>query len=352
MQSIDLILDDYGLKVGKESERITVRRGDDVLTRIPARFLRSVLLSHRGISLSTDALELCADFFIPVALVDFTGSCVSIFGSPKYASCVATRRAQLLATSTEVGFEVARTLLLSKLRAQVRMLRYIRRFTADEAAFERHIDAISAAGVAARAMIPAPLDVARPTLLGHEGIAARSYWQAWSTTLGGAPFPGRKTRGAADLTNSMLNYGYAILRARVHQIVTLAGLDSYAGFLHADRPGRASMVLDLMEPYRVIVEDVVGGILRRSKLSVETGLHRGLRERIVAHVNQRLDAPATLGNRRARVAALMLQSTRALSCSLRERAPCPEPFRWNVRGPKHPSTFDDPLERLFSRRRR
>ena len=55
---------------------------------------------------------------------------------------------------------------------------------------------------------------------------------------------------AKDLFNAILNYGYGVLYAQIEQAIILAGLDPYAGFLHADRPGKPSLVLDLIEEFR------------------------------------------------------------------------------------------------------
>jgi CRISPR-associated protein Cas1 len=53
----------------------------------------------------------------------------------------------------------------------------------------------------------------------------------------------------------MLNYGYAVLESEAWRAIHYAGLDPYGGFLHVDRPGRPSMVLDLMEEFRQQVID-------------------------------------------------------------------------------------------------
>jgi len=54
----------------------------------------------------------------------------------------------------------------------------------------------------------------------------------------------------------MLNFGYqTILFPEVWKAVSYAGLDFYAGYLHADRPGKPSLVLDLMEEFRQQVVD-------------------------------------------------------------------------------------------------
>jgi CRISPR-associated protein Cas1 len=70
-------------------------------------------------------------------------------------------------------------------------------------------------------------------------------------------WPGREGRGAQDPLNSLLNYGYGILYGQVEQAIILAGLDPYAGFLHADRPGKPSLTLDLIEEFRQVAIDRV-----------------------------------------------------------------------------------------------
>ena len=91
-----------------------------------------------------------------------------------------------------------------------------------------------------------------------EAQAASLYWEMFSRLIpGGWGFPGRVKRGAGDPVNMMLNLGYGLLRARVHTAVFYAGLDPYAGYLHADRSGRESLTLDLMEEFRQVAVDRV-----------------------------------------------------------------------------------------------
>jgi len=51
-----------------------------------------------------------------------------------------------------------------------------------------------------------------------------------------ADFAGRRGRGASDLVNSLLNYGYGILYNRVLSAATRVGLDPFAAYVHTDRP--------------------------------------------------------------------------------------------------------------------
>ncbi|MER3513307.1 MAG: CRISPR-associated endonuclease Cas1, partial [Chloroflexota bacterium] len=60
------------------------------------------------------------------------------------------------------------------------------------------------------------------------------------------------------------NYGYGILYGQVERALVLAGLDPYAGFIHVDRPGKPSLVLDLIEEFRqAVVDRTVLGLVNK-----------------------------------------------------------------------------------------
>lgn len=87
-----------------------------------------------------------------------------------------------------------------------------------------------------------------------EGQAARVYWRA----MFGADF--RRDR-AAEGVNSLLNYGYAVLRAIVARAVTAAGLHPAIGLHHRARENAFALADDLMEPARAIVDKSVKRIV-------------------------------------------------------------------------------------------
>jgi CRISPR-associated protein Cas1 len=93
-----------------------------------------------------------------------------------------------------------------------------------------------------------------------EGRYAREYFGEYSkviTTLG-FEFDQRKghtNQHANDLTNSLLNYGYAVLKSYVRRVVNGIGLDNSVSFLHYVRNGvPSSLTFDLMELWRVNVD--------------------------------------------------------------------------------------------------
>lgn len=94
---------------------------------------------------------------------------------------------------------------------------------------------------------------------GIEGEAARIYFGVFTymiradrTTF---PFDGRSRRPPRDRTNAVLSFLYALVRAECTAALEGVGLDPQVGFLHALRPGRPALALDLMEEFRPVIAD-------------------------------------------------------------------------------------------------
>jgi CRISPR-associated protein Cas1 len=138
------------------------------------------------------------------------------------------------------------------------------------------------------------VDAIREALMGIEGRFGARYWQALAPLIPvELAWPGRETRGASDPFNQVLNYGYGVLYKQVEYALVLAGLDPYAGLLHADRPGKPSLVLDLIEEFRQAVVDrtLLGQLNRGWQIERDEAgrLSTAARERIVARVMERLE---------------------------------------------------------------
>ncbi len=106
-------------------------------------------------------------------------------------------------------------------------------------------------------------------------------------------FPGREHQGATDLVNSLLNYGYALLRARVLQAIYAAGLNPHLSFLHVPRRQEPTLAYDLMEIFRAqVVDRVVLAELRRRpqgfQVDHEGKLTQETRKTLIRQVESRL----------------------------------------------------------------
>lgn len=106
-----------------------------------------------------------------------------------------------------------------------------------------------------------------------EARAAIIYWSAWINCVikwkekdvplewcgfaQGASGISGKGYKATHPVNAILNYVYAILTGQVERALQIAGLDVAVGSLHADQDGRASLVYDLIEPLRPVVDKII-----------------------------------------------------------------------------------------------
>ena len=68
-------------------------------------------------------------------------------------------------------------------------------------------------------------------------------------------FDGRNRRPPRDRVNAALSMTYTLLAHDCASALESVGLDAYVGFMHRDRPGRASLALDLMEELRPCFAD-------------------------------------------------------------------------------------------------
>lgn len=84
----------------------------------------------------------------------------------------------------------------------------------------------------------------------REGLAARVYWKS----LFGENF--RRERGGIS-PNSLLNYGYSILRAATARALLGSGLLPNLGIFHKSRYNAFPLADDIMEPYRPYVDEIV-----------------------------------------------------------------------------------------------
>ncbi|WP_296496528.1 type II CRISPR-associated endonuclease Cas1 [Phenylobacterium sp.] len=117
-----------------------------------------------------------------------------------------------------------------------------------------------------------------------EAQAARKYWPA----LMGPDFRRDRSEGGA---NSLLNYGYTVLRACVARSIVAAGLNPSIGLHHENRGNAFALADDLIEPFRPLVDATVLGLIEAGVSEVTPDAKRRLAS-IIA-LDLRLDGEVT-----------------------------------------------------------
>ena len=96
-------------------------------------------------------------------------------------------------------------------------------------------------------------------LRGYEGEAASIYFGVFDQMIlqqkKDFAFHGRNKRPPLDPVNALLSFVYTLLTNTITSALETVGLDPYVGYLHTDRPGRASLSLDLIEELRAVLAD-------------------------------------------------------------------------------------------------
>lgn len=321
-----LILSGYGLFLSKKSERLLVRKGKDVIYQFPFFRLGEIVVGSKGMSMSSDFLEEVCARGIRLSFLDYTGKPYAMVSSPMLTATVQARREQILAFADKRGLEFSKAVVIGKIKNQERLLRYFGKYLKAEAEerFQR-IDTIAGQLRALWKKVPgidaASVNEARGILMGTEGTAGRLYWDAVKEIIGHrVEFFGREHRGASDEVNSLLNYGYGILYSQVWGAVLNAGLEPFAGFLHVDRPGKPSLILDMVEEFRQPVVDRT--VIAFINLGTNVGMKDGLldadtRKAIGDRIVERLTATEPYRGKQFQIRSIIQMQARRLAGFLR-----------------------------------
>lgn len=336
-----IVVSGYGTFVGKRSERLLLRDSGSGGRRkvgaeagaasapaeqeIPLFRVGEILVPPRGVTISTDLVQEAVSRGIPITFLTSGGQPYAMLTSPMLTATTQTRRAQLRALDGDRGATLAKGLVAAKLRNQASLLVYFAKAEREEPTRRtRILEAAAEVRKARRLAIEVEgnrPDFVRERLLGAEGLGARAYWGGVKALLEGkCEFEGRKGRGAVDPVNALLNYGYGILSSRIWAAVMLAGLDPFAGFLHTDRPGKPSLVLDLMEEMRAPAVDraVLAHVRLGEPVRFEGRLlHEETRRRIADGVLERLEAKVTVRGKRLQLGSVIQRQARSVAVFLR-----------------------------------
>jgi CRISPR-associated protein Cas1 len=121
--------------------------------------------------------------------------------------------------------------------------------------------------------------------------------------------------------NSLRNYGYGILEAKVRLSLQRAGLDPDIGFLHSSQPGATPLVYDVMELFRwladlTVVELVESKSIRPEDFTTDPEYKVFLKEeaahRVVERLSQNFNRTVKVGRQNFRYDTILDLGVRKL----------------------------------------
>jgi len=234
--------------------RIEVER--ETRLRVPLHNIGG-LVCFGNVMISPALMHRIADEGKSLVLLDHTGRFKARLEGPVSGNILLRQAQHRAADDPAFALTIARAVIAGKLRNSRTILQRAARETADPAdaqALGRTVDAL-AASIRAAAQA-ADLDALR----GVEGEAARGYFAALNMAIRPQArvdfsLDGRTKRPPRDRFNALISFLYSMLMNDCRSAAEAVGLDPQLGFLHAVRPGRAAMALDLQEEFRSILAD-------------------------------------------------------------------------------------------------
>lgn len=240
----------------KADERLKVTKQKETLIDVPLLKVSSVVLFGR-VSVTPDAMQSLLEHQIDLCYLTAYGKYIGRM-QPSLSGNVLLRKAQFRAAeSAHQCLKLSQGFIKGKL-ANMRVL-LVRQAREEQEGAERWhaLDTAITRIKLAESALARARDVAQAR--GYEGEASACYFGVFDQLIKqeGFVFEKRLKRPPADPVNAMLSFGYALLANDLHSAINIVGMDPYVGYLHADRHGKPSLALDLMEEFRALVVDSV-----------------------------------------------------------------------------------------------
>lgn len=272
-----LYLTTPGLYIQRDHLTLRIERDHSLVLSLPIHHIESVCVMGEEIVLSHGAMQLSLEQAVPINYLDENGRLrARVTGVPD--TSVTLRRAQFRASeNSELKTRICRSIVAGKLHnSRNSLLRGARESSDQEIA-----DVISSATDAIAHLIPLLPEAAdADSVRGLEGAGAQSYFSVFSHLLKQQReefiFRTRTRQPPLDRVNCLLSFLYALVRHDCISALTVAGLDPFVGFLHAERANRPSLALDLMEEFRPWLADRLA-ITLINRQQIQPG-HFALRE--------------------------------------------------------------------------
>jgi len=239
-----------------EGETICVMVEKEKRLQVPMHHLGTIVCFGE-VTISPALMGRCAEDGRSIVWCSRSGRFQARVEGPVNGNILLRQAQYRAADNPETMLELSRAFLAGKLRNSRTVLLRGARDSKDESEKQTLVrNAKLIAGHLRKLPFANDLD----TLRGEEGNTARVYFQSFDCLLKqGAKddftFDTRNRRPPRDPMNAVLSFLYAVLLNDCRTALETVGLDPQLGFLHAVRPGRQGLALDLLEEFRAVIAD-------------------------------------------------------------------------------------------------
>lgn len=251
---MQIVLDTRGMQMSVRNQCFLFETEAESRIVHPSRV--SSILVTAPIRMSSPALILAATSQIPVVFCDPAGRPQARTWSPRFINTSKLRRDQHRFASTIPSANWAASIMQLKVEGQKDNLRYLaNRKPSLTPETEKAIRSIDQIIESQGTKTGSTIGERKKQILFTEAYAASLYWQLLGRLLPPPfTFTNRVKKQPTDGFNACINYLYGMLRNQTETAILSIGLDPALGIMHRDGYNMPSLVFDLMEPFRPILD--------------------------------------------------------------------------------------------------
>ena len=247
-----------GAWLRKEGENIVMEVDGQQKARLPLHMLQGLVCIGRVLA-SPQLMGYCAERGICISYLTPNGKFLARVEGPVSGNVLLRREQYRRTEQAKPCAAIVRNMLIGKIFNQRTV---IARAVRDHASTMpvAHVEALKETMLRLKRIInQVEVNEDVDAMRGMEGDAAQQYFAVFNHLIRSPSpfmqFHGRSRRPPKDAVNALLSLLYTLLTHDCRSALETVGLDPAVGFLHKDRPGRASLALDLMEEFRPVLAD-------------------------------------------------------------------------------------------------
>lgn len=259
--------------LSKDGLNVVVSVKQQEVFRIPSINIEGIV-TFGYMGASPGLMKLCSDNGISLTFLSPNGRFVSRVQGATRGNVLLRKAQYALSDDEEWSLHIAKLMIAAKIQNYRNILR---RYIRDYGECQEVDAAVKVLEANKRYALQAE---DKAELLGFEGIASNAYFEVLPKLIlnqkESFPFNGRNRRPPKDAVNAMLSLAYTLIANDCAAALETVGLDPYVGFLHALRPGRTSLALDMMEEFRAYLGDrFVLSLINKRQITSKDFLHQG-----------------------------------------------------------------------------
>jgi len=245
----NIVVSGFGSKVFRENEMVKIITKEGKQIHVSPREVEQVIIAGE-VSVTSGVVRLLLENGVDLVFVEHrpTNFFARVVRSD-YNMITELWRKQIV-MGEERRLEIAREVMDCAIYNKVRLLQNLAKNR--EVDFDKEIEYLNGR----RAVLWSITE--NEALMGVEGDATKVYFGALRKIIPSEfGFLKREKHPPRDPMNSLLSYGYTVLKSRVEYGLQRAGLNPYEGVLHGAYRNRPALSFDLMEEFRQPIVDRV-----------------------------------------------------------------------------------------------